>query len=540
MQPFFGRCCRQAFAVCLALALLFFVPHAAQAAGGSLQISITSDPAALSEAGWVTLNIQVKNVSAASEATLINIWHDGQTIGTLPSLAASSQTTLYAPLLIADESLDQPLSITYVWSEGGQTHNGESEIVVFRNDPATSLVLTRTIPTVVTATDAVIPIYTLENQGTTTLRNLVLTDKALGVSLTLETLAPGDRREIPGDAVVFTANAVSRPTVRYLVDGSTASRLLVKEPLAISLSHATLLLSVAADPPAIDLGESALLRVAVTNNADAPIKDLRIVCEELGGKQYEVPLLASGFAGFTKMLAPLSSTRYHFIVTGRDASGKEIAPLTAELSLSVAGSRQRKVNLSIKPTLPVSQLTGPGDIQLSVQVRNNTEETLYNLIITDPLYGEIGAITALPPHVEKIFTKSIFVEQSVDVTLSTTVHFKDEPNVLIPSEPLRIAVVSQGGAKTPGTSSASTSSFGVSPSPASSPLPSVLTLGPTPSLPIEPDLVPSDTARNIFLPDDDLSDGMLSWLRPTLIVLSGLAAMCAVVFIVLLIRRWRS
>ena len=540
MQHFFGRCCRQAFAACLALALLFFMPHGASAAGGSLHVAITSDSPSLSESGWVTLNIQVKNVSAASEVSLINIWHDGQTIATLPSLAADTQTTLYAPFFIADESLDQPLAVAYVWSENGQTHNSESEFVVFRNDPATNLVLTRTIPTVVTATDAVIPIYTLENQGTTTLRNLVLTDKALGVSLTLETMAPGDRREIPGDAIVFTANAVSRPTVRYNVDGSTASRLLVKEPLNISLSHATLLLSVASDPPAINLGESALLRVAVTNNDEAPIKDLRIVCEELGGKQYEVPLLASGMAGFTKMLAPLSSTRYHFIVTGRDASGKEIAPLTAELSLSVAGSRQRKVNLSIKPTLPVSQLTGPGDIQLSVQVRNNTEETLYDLVITDPLYGEIGAITALPPHVEKVFTKTIRVEQSVDITLSTSVHFKDEPNVLIPSEPLRIAVVSQSGVKTPGTSTASIGIFGASPSPASSPLPSVLTLGSTPALPIEPDLVPGDTARNLLLPDDDLSEGALSWLRPTLIVLSGLAAMCAVVFIVLLIRRWRS
>ncbi len=268
------------------------------------------------------------------------------------------------------------------------------------------------------------------NTGNETLTNVVVTDPTLGTTLgTLATLAPGASQtyltsQAVTQAEIDSGNAV--PNTATVSDdetpsqSSTVSTGVTDTPNVSIVKSVTSVNGVAGDPAATAAGQVIDYSVVVTNTGNETLTNVVVTDPTLGTT-----------LGTLASLAPGASQTYltSQAVTQAEIDSGNAVTNTATVTDTQTPSQSSTVSTGVTDTPNVSIVksvtsvngvagdpaaTAAGQvIDYSVVVTNTGNETLTNVVVTDPTLGTtLGTLATLAPGASQTYLTSQAVTQA--------------------------------------------------------------------------------------------------------------------------------
>ena len=146
--------------------------------------------------------------------------------------------------------------------------------------------------------------YTVRNEGTLSVRNIVVEDGLVGKVGTIERLDPGERRTISA-RVTVNQTCKSTPVMFYEYGGKTYSKRLAAQE--IQLANVKMSVTLEADKKNVAPGEMVTLRLRVVNEGDVNLYGLRAVESMLGEMGSIVSVLPPGDECVVTRTVPMKS-----------------------------------------------------------------------------------------------------------------------------------------------------------------------------------------------------------------------------------------
>ncbi|QHT63263.1 DUF11 domain-containing protein [Paenibacillus lycopersici] len=374
---------------------LFLVKFAAVS---DVFVTKTPSQTQVTRGSTVTYSITVRNtgvVGASTDPTLTNVTivdaglGINVNIGTLTAgQTGGTSGTFTVP---ADAPFGRLTNRTVVTADQLPAPRiGEAFIQVV---PAPSVDFTKTVsPDQAPPGGEVVFTLTVRNTGDVPLQNAVLSDPLLGLSESLNVIAPGATSivevpfAIPADAAIGTTLANSATLV---ADGLVPQRAAATVQVT-DIPRLTLLKS--ADRRNAVPGDTVQFAIAVRNTGRVALTNV-VVNDDMLGLQQTIPSLKVGdsreFA--VSQIVPLESPPGIYVNTAT-ASSDQTEAISAEYALTVAAAP--RVGLRKVPS-PASASPGQ-QIQYTVSISNFGNVPLTNVRLSDPLLGVSLALPDIP------------------------------------------------------------------------------------------------------------------------------------------------
>ena len=401
---------------------------------------VAGDPAATYAGEVIDYSVVVTNTG---NETLTNVLVTDPTLhvtlGTLASLAPGASVTYSTSQTVTQAEIDAggPVTNTARVTDSQTGPQSSTASTNVTDMPSVSIVKTVTSvggvagdPAATTAGEVINYNVVVTNSGNETLTNVVVTDPTLGTTLgTLASLAPGASATYTASQTVTQAeiNAGGPVTnVATVTDtqtgpkSSTASTAVSDTPSVSIVKTVTSVGGVAGDPAATSAGEVINYNVVVTNSGNETLTNVVVTDPTLGTT-----------LGTLASLAPGASATYTASQTVTQAELDSKAPVTnvATVTDTQTGPKSSTASTAVSDTPSVSILktvtsvggvagdpaaTSAGEvIAYSIVVTNSGNETLTNVVVTDPTLGTtLGTLASLAPGATHSYTASQTVTQA--------------------------------------------------------------------------------------------------------------------------------
>ncbi len=302
--------------------------------------------------------------------------------------------------------------------------------------------------TVLAAGEKVKLSYILKNDGSVTLKDVVISDDMTGVGEVgrIDLLFPGDMREFTKE-VSITADTVSQPYVTYCTTQSDMQSTLMLERLSIVVSNPQLGVTLKSDVPFAQPGDSVTLVCSVVNQGNVTFDNVTISDPTLGTIIEGARIEAGKAYSWNKVIKPVSSGSYMFTVRALDASG---AIYTANSNIvSVEVSAQETVEeetFGVSVTANTNEMTAPGEVTFNFLVRSAEPAAL--VIIYDAAGNVLTQLENLEAG-DKMAPVPIKIEQSGDYIFTVDATLASGARTQRTTEPVHIEIVPAQPTQTP-------------------------------------------------------------------------------------------
>lgn len=294
----------------------------------------------------------------------------------------------------------------------------------------------------------VVVIYTINNTGSVTAKNIKLKDADIAGSKTITTidsLAAGASKTVEYEATM-TRDSTSTPVVTCTMNGS--SKTFTGENVTITLKgtgsslSATLTTTSTGIQPNTPVKFSLLLK----NDATSRVTDISIA--DYAGKTIKsgITLEAGSTTNVDFELTLTGDTNVYVTVKGKNSSGSEITSKSNELAMKAdANAVPVTEGLSILIHADKTELEKAGEVQLTLEVKNLMPKAYTNVSIIDKASGtNLQTISLLSGNDSKTYTSTITIEENTSFLYEATATYEDGTAVTIQSNSLEI-IVGGGG-----------------------------------------------------------------------------------------------
>lgn len=188
-------------------------------------------------------------------------------------------------------------------------------------------------------------------------------------------------------------------------------------PTPLPVYQDTLTAHAAVDEPDMVAPEEVLVRLVIENGGDEPIGDVR-VCRDSGAVVSELGPLAAGDGqlAFSEAITPtdtqLEEGAIHYLVRytlGKDKPGETEKEQVVSAALNKLPAMP---GVEFTRSLPVTSCQQGEEAAIAYRVKNTGNVALTNILVTDQLCGQVGALERLEPGAQHTFLYRFTVEQT--------------------------------------------------------------------------------------------------------------------------------
>ncbi len=551
---------RVAIALLIALAAVCVRPVSARAAQ-EFAVRCEAVPGTLASPGQVMLAFTLRN-ETTQYITQVEVRYGQQLLASYGTLAPGQTQTLQAPgFEVSASMLGVPIAMTYTYRVGELLQSGLCSLIVQQINETPKLSFTRTAePRIVSAGGVVQLVYTLENQGNAPLYALMVSDDMVGIVGEVDTLAVGERRTFQR-SYQPTADQLSRPKARYqIAPGAQQVYNVELEPLEIKISKALLSVQVSTSASQVRAGEAIDLNLLVFNQGNVDYVDLRVM-DSVMGKLAEIPLLeVTRTYQLNRIVRPLSDTTYQFVVAAKSAKdGTEVLVQSVPIFVKVIDPAPQVMRVRLSAVPDAKTLRQEENVRFTVNISNETGETLSNVQLIEASLGAVQSMPELPPG-DRAVPVDVTVKATTEFFFSLQATMPSGQTAIVKAESVPIVVRPETGnarvtpALTPrpsGNGNAATPRPTAAATPVSSAAPPAATIvsaaatrapaaaAPSPALASLPLTAAPSAASQAAPPSDELADRAMSALQIALWVIGVLFLLSASVYLVMAISQRR-
>ncbi|MGQ0536653.1 MAG: DUF7507 domain-containing protein, partial [Methanobacteriota archaeon] len=359
----------------------------------ALDLVVTPSASVVRAGDLVTLTYVVTNTGDAPIAGILVTDGAFGVVGSIPSLAPGESATLvvtasetgsglHAGTAAGTDALGLPV-----------TDAAETSLRVIHPGLAVFV----EAPAVVRAGDVVDATYTIVNTGDSPLSDVRIRDPATGTDIPIGTLAPGASVTVPvsfvapsGSFTLLPATSGTDETGAAVGSGAT---------LPVRVIHSGLLVDVLPDPDTIRDAGDVTWTVVATNSGDSTLADVRVT-DALGSLLVSAPTLAPGeTASGTRTDAIAATTALHAAGTATDEAGLPVAASDS------ATARVIHPALGLLATASPSTVRAGTTVTVTYLLTNDGDAPVYDVVVTDPLFGDVGTFGVLGPGESAVATR---------------------------------------------------------------------------------------------------------------------------------------
>ncbi|SEG05365.1 CARDB domain-containing protein [Paenibacillus sp. UNC499MF] len=356
-----------------------------------------------------TGNSTLTNVTVTDEMLGLN-----ETISSLPP----GQTATYNQSFTIPQGTPAGTAVTNTVFVSSQEGAMGTDSVTVSVAPVNLLSFFKTVePAQAAPQESVTYLFIVQNRGNTTLTNFVLQDPLLGVNVTIDELAPGERavREaifiVPADAA---ADSIIRNTAAARSDQTP--ELQASAELMVSPSPAFIVRKRPSRTEARP-GETVQYTIEVINTGNATLTGLKVDDDAIGLHQTVASLSPGGRVTFTGS----------FVIPANALAGTIISNTVAVVS-SQTGERTDTENVIVTgvPSLSLAKSVNPASagvgetVQYTFTVTNTGNETLRDVRLLDSTVNLDSAIPDLAPGASETRTIAFVVPPDAPETIVNT------------------------------------------------------------------------------------------------------------------------
>lgn len=290
----------------------------------------------------------------------------------------------------------------------------------------------------------VVVIYTINNTGSVTAKNIKLKDADIAgsnVIQTIDSLAAGESKTVEYEATL-TRDSDSVPVVTCTMNGSsksfTGSR--VKIPLkgSGSLLSATITTANMNIQPNTPVKFSLVLK----NDDSSTISDIAIT--DYAGKAIKsgISLNSGSTTNVEFELSLTGDTNVYVNVKGKNSSGTEITSKSNELAMKVdTNAVPVTEGISILVHSDKTELEKAGDVNLTIEIKNLMPKAFINVTIIDKSTNTtMQTISLLSGNDSKTYTSTVNIDKNTSFLYEVTATYEDGTPVTILSNSLEIKI----------------------------------------------------------------------------------------------------
>ncbi|WPR73990.1 gliding motility-associated C-terminal domain-containing protein [Algoriphagus sp. NG3] len=376
----------------------------------SLTVDKVADVATYSEAGDVITYIIV--VTNTGNETLTNVTVEdpltglAENVGTLAPDETATVTTSYT---VTQEDVDNGEVVNVATAtgtdpDGGTTDGTDTNVVPGTDDPNLTVDKVADVATYSEAGDVITYIIVVTNTGNVTLTNVTVEDPLTGLAENVGTLAPDEtatvttsytvtQEDVDNGEVTNIATATGTDPDGGETDGTDTNVVPGTDDPSLTVDKVADVATYAA------AGDVITYTIVVTNTGNETLTNVTV----------EDPL--TGLAENVGTLAPgeTATVTTSYTVTQQDVDNGEVTNIATATGTDPEGGETDGTdtnvvpgtddpNLTVDKVADVATYSEAGDVITYIIVVTNTgNETLTNVLVTDPLTGMIESIPTLQP-----------------------------------------------------------------------------------------------------------------------------------------------
>lgn len=299
--------------------------------------------------------------------------------------------------------------------------------------------------------DAVKFEFKIENQGETTLNDIVISAPELESGKALNTgfsLAPG-ASETKKYSYTMAKDITVNPVINFTVDG-VAQAAYVMTPVTLTLESRNVKAVLAADNAKPAAGDEVTFTLTLNNGGNVPYKDITVLAN---GEEQDFPstLDAGGTSSGTFKLSFLTSTEVSCSISLKDHTGtvKQINSNSLSIELPVdATTVDSKLTFTMNVDRP--QLTSAGTVNFTGLITNGTDYELTNIKVDEATLGNVFSANSLAAGGTASVPYSVDVNETATYTFVLTATDKDGNTYTKTADPIAVTIQSASAEPTPG------------------------------------------------------------------------------------------
>lgn len=296
----------------------------------AMQTEALFEPAQLSAAGTVTLNLTLTN-DGSSKMSDISVSGPGVDYST-GALTIQAGESIHLPLsgiTITDEAIGVPLTYIITYKQDNEVKHKEFTLTVIRGNVPGIEVKFEASRTSATKGTAIELKYTIRNTGTAQLQSITLKDRKIAGSTLLAkdlTLLPGEEYIVLHSFTMNEKSVISQPAVTYKVADKKEEKTYTGTQTMLYFINSKL-------DVAVEQGEAGpegtVFTIKLANDGNQTIKNIQIK-DELGNKVNDetFTLKVGSKNTLTYLIQPENVREVRFTITGKDATGSAYSDKT--------------------------------------------------------------------------------------------------------------------------------------------------------------------------------------------------------------------
>ena len=391
-------------------------------------VTIPTHPSlAIEKSGPATANIgetidYTITITNTGDVTLHNVVVADPKLGiseTFASLAPGAEETIsgsYGPVIEDD--------VPSMWN----TATAEADEVGLVSDSHTVQVVThpalaieKTGPATASIGDTVDYTITVTNTGDVTLHNVVVIDNKLGISESLDSLAPGASESVFGTYSPITEGDL--PSILNTATADSDETEPVSDDHTVSVATHPALAIEKTGPATANIGDTVDYTITVTNTGDVTLHNVVVIDTKLGISESLDSLAPSASESVSGTYGPIAEGDLPSILNTAIADSDETESVSDDHTVSVATHPSMAIDKSGPATASIGDT-----VDYTITVTNTGDVTLHNVVVTDTKLGISESLDNLAPGGVILLSGAYgpVLEEDVPSVLNTASALADE------------------------------------------------------------------------------------------------------------------
>lgn len=372
-------------AVCALLLLFAFCGNAYAAT-----FQVTTDPAEVTGPGSIKIRFSVTNDSTHD---MRNISASGYGIGSSSSLSSQviqpgAQLNFTIPgANVTQDMLGSPLTYTISWTENGEQKSQNVAVMIGGGaQQAADMSAQRTASKVSGKEgDTITLTYTLKNPGQVPMTDITVKDTIAGSAAIASglSLAAEGTQTVTYDYTLGSKDAVSQPTITYVVNGE--KKTLALEAMTLTLSNIHLAVDVTKSDPT---PEGTQFTIVLKNDGNQSISSITVTDEQANKVNADSFTLEAGAEKTLGFVVQTETVRnVSFTIKGKDALGQPYENSTKNYEVRPYVDPS-KIKVSLVTNV-IEPLSDNGRMKVRFVIQNDSSVDLTSAVISEGVIGNL-------------------------------------------------------------------------------------------------------------------------------------------------------
>lgn len=414
-----------------------------------LEVGLSAKPDSMVAPEETLLNFTITNISEMDVLNLYLSTEDGSLSEPIGQLAAGDTQSFSRTHFVTEEELEEG-KITYIISHDASLQ-GDGRVdytlhaAVERAMARPEAEFTRRFSSTSASPGSTISvIYRVRNTGNVALNSLQVRDKLGDFTGKIERLEVGESRTLVSRVRIDAATA-SSALLSYRADGQgdTAHNMSLSD-VPIELAQAQIDAALSANYGAFSQ-DTAEVVLVLTNEGNVDFRDIIITDDVHGGTIADnVRVLRGSDPVEISASYPLrEGTSFRWRVSGRSATGERIDFVTDTVTLEPVMALE-SAELQIYAEVETPRIRRSGTVPVRVHIINGGGAGAENVLLSDPVLGEIREFAVIPAGGEIVRDLDIFVEENMQLQFRADYTDADGWQRSAEAEAVEIVIASDG------------------------------------------------------------------------------------------------